>query len=108
MLNSNEIMIVGIISLVTILTRFAPFIIFKKEAKTPKFILWLGEVLPYSIMGMLVVYSFKNVSWAYPYALPEIIACTFIFIVHIWKRNSLISIAGGTVLYIVLVQFVFI
>ena len=108
---SNElhsILIVAVASVVTVFLRFLPFIIFRGDKKTPGIITYLGRVLPFAIMGMLVVYALRNTSFTgMPYGLPEIIACVSVVLLHIWKRNTLISIAGGTVIYMLLVQFVF-
>ena len=90
------------------LTRFLPFLVFGGGRKTPQIIVYLGKVLPYAIMGMLVVYCLKDVAFlAYPYGIPEILGCGLVAGLHIWKRNSLLSIGGGTVFYMLLVQFVF-
>lgn len=106
--NLHSIYIVVIISIVTAITRFTPFIIFSGKRKTPKYITYLGEVLPYSIMAMLVVYSLKNVSFVNPpYAIPEIISSIIVVLLYIWRRNSLISIGFGTLIYMLLVQIVF-
>lgn len=95
-------------SLVTIALRFLPFLIFNGKRKTPPYILFLGRVLPFAIMGMLVVYCLRNtVLFAAPYGIPELIACLSVVLFHIWKRNSLLSIGGGTLIYMMLVQFVF-
>ena len=101
-------LLVGVMSLVTILIRFLPFVIFSGDRKTPPFIIWIGKMLPYAIMGMLVVYCLKSVSiTAAPYGAPEFIACIATAALHVWKRKSLISIGGGTVCYMLLVQLVF-
>ena len=89
-------------------TRFLPFLIFGENRKTPPIIEYLGKVLPFAIMGMLVVYCLKDVSvLRFPYGLPEIISCVVVAALHVWKRNSLLSIGGGTVCYMLLVQLVF-
>ena len=99
---------VAVIAAVTILLRFLPFLIFHNEHKTPETILYLGRVLPYAIMGMLVVYCLKGISFLeMPFGLPEIIAGFLVVLLHIWKRNTAVSIVGGTVLYMILVQMVF-
>lgn len=93
---------------ITLLTRALPFAVFPENRQTPEFVLYLGKVLPYAIIGMLVVYCFKSVSlFEMPFALPELIATLFVIAIHKWKHNLLISIGGGTVLYMVLVQLVF-
>ena len=103
-----NIKLIIVCALVTMLTRFLPFIIFNEHRKTPKIVLYLGKVLPCAIMGMLVVYCLKDVAFlSAPYGIPEFIGIAFVALIHIWKRNSLLSIGLGTVFYMVLVQLVF-
>ncbi len=98
--------LIAAMSLTTILLRFLPFLIFRKE--TPPYITYLGKVLPPAIIGMLVIYCLKDVSpLQAPFGLPELIASACVVGVHIWKRNSLISILAGTIIYMVLIQTVF-
>lgn len=97
-----------VISLVTIFLRIIPFIIFKDENKTPKIINKLSSMLPYSIMGMLVIYCIKDLSFdSIDSFLPEILGVLVVALLYIWKKNTLISIIIGTIFYMVLVQFVF-
>lgn len=104
----HTILLLAVIAIVTALLRFLPFLIFRSEAHTPKALYYLGAVLPGAIMGMLVVYCFKStVILEWPYALPELIATIAVVATYLWKKNSLISIGLGTVLYMVLVQVVF-
>lgn len=106
--NRYVFLMVLVMSAVTALLRFLPFLIFGGKRKTPEYIMWLGKVLPYAIMGMLVVYCLRKISFAQaPHGIPEIIACVLVAALHVWKRNSLISIGGGTVCYMLLVQLVF-
>jgi len=106
---TRDLIIVLIVALVTMLIRFLPFMIFSGDRKTPAFITYLGKVLPYSIMAMLLVYCLRNVSLiSSPHGLPELIACAVIVALHIWKRNTLLSIIAGTVSYMLLIQFIFI
>lgn len=92
----------------TMLTRFLPFILFPADRPTPKYIHYLGKVLPSAVFGMLIIYCLKNVSvFTYSYGLPELIAIAVVIILHLWKRQMLLSIAGGTVCYMLLVQFIF-
>ena len=91
----------------TMLTRFLPFLIFPEGKKPPRYITWLGTVLPHAVIGLLVVYCLKDAVFSAYHGLPEMIAIGFIFLLHKWKRNTLLSIAGGTVLYMVLVQKLF-
>ena len=108
MFDTHAALLILVAALVTAVTRFLPFLIFGSSEKTPAFITALGKVLPYAIMGMLVVYCLKDVSLtAAPFGIPELLGCAAVALLHIWKRNSLLSIGGGTVLYMVLVQLVF-
>ena len=92
----------------TMLTRFLPFLIFSSRRPTPKYIQYLGQVLPGAIFAMLVVYCLRNVTpLQYSYGLPELIAIAVTIGLHLWKRQMLLSIAGGTVCYMLLVQLVF-
>lgn len=105
--NIYSIFMVVVIAAVTIVLRFIPFVVFSNK-KTPKYVTYLGKVLPYAIMGMLVVYCLKNMSFiSVPYGLPEIIACLVVALIHIWKRNTLLSILSGTLVYMIFVQFIF-
>ena len=104
----HDVLLIVVAVLVTMATRFLPFLIFGENRKTPPIIEYLGKVLPFAIMGMLVVYCLKDVSLlSFPYGLPELIACAAVVVLHVWKRNSLLSIGGGTVCYMLLVQLVF-
>ena len=106
--NLHSLFLVAIVALVTIALRFLPFLIFGENRKTPPIIAYLAQVLPFAIMGMLVVYCLKDVQpLAFPYGIPELLGCTAVALLHIWKRNTLLSIGGGTLLYMLLVQLVF-
>ena len=106
--NTYTALMIAVIALVTILLRFAPFIVFGNNRRTPELLDYLGKVLPYAMMGMLVVYCLKGISFtAMPFGVPEIIACTVVAGLHVWKRNTLVSIFGGTVCYMVLIQVIF-
>lgn len=105
--NLHSWLIVAVIALVTVLLRFLPFIIFRNR-KTPKIIEKLGRVLPYAIMGMLVVYCLKDMSFtSLSGFLPQLISCSVVGALYVWRRNTLISIVCGTVCYMLLVQLVF-
>ena len=105
----KEIIIpIMIMSAVTIFLRYAPFLLLSGK-KTPKIIKYLGLVLPYAIMGMLVVYCLKDISFTSVKGfMPELIAGGAVAASYIWKKNTLLSIVGGTILYMILVQFVFV
>jgi branched-subunit amino acid transport protein AzlD len=99
-------LLIGVMALVTALTRFLPFILFRKN--TPAYVSYLGRVLPTAISGMLVVYCLKDVSlMRAPHGLPELIACACVVAVQVWRRNALISILLGTAVYMLLIRFVF-
>ena len=99
---------IAVIALVTMGLRFLPFLIFGENRQTPPLIAYLGQVLPFAIMGMLVVYCLKDVQLASaPYGIPELIGCAVVALLHLWKRNTLLSIGAGTLCYMLLVQFVF-
>ena len=97
-----------IIALVTAVLRFLPFLIFGNGKSVPKEINYLGKVLPYAIMAMLVVYCLKSISFrSTSFWLPELISVVMVVVLHVWKRNTLLSIICGTVCYMVLIQFIF-
>ena len=99
----------AIIALGTLLTRALPFIIFPENRPIPKYIKYLADILPYTIIGMLVVYCLKDIHiTSSPYAVPEAISIMVIALLHTWKKNTLLSIGGGALLYMFLIQYVFI
>ena len=99
---------IAVIALVTAVLRFLPFFIFGENRKTPPLVTYLGRVLPFAIMGMLVIYCLKGVTVLNaPYGIPEAIGCAAVVLLHSRKRNTLLSIGGGTLCYMLLVQFVF-
>lgn len=103
-----SVAIVLVIAAVTVFTRFAPFIIFGRRDKVPPSIGYLGAVMPAAVIAMLIIYCLRNTAFtAYPFGIPEIIACVCTVLVHWFGKNTLLSIAGGTILYMVLVQAVF-
>lgn len=92
----------------TMLTRFLPFLVFSPKKETPRYIQYLGKALPCSIFGMLVIYCLKNVSvFSGSHGLPELIAIAVTIALHLWRKQMLLSIAGGTACYMLLVQFLF-
>ena len=107
-MNTHAVLMVAVTAAVTIALRFLPFLIFGGSRKTPAYVSYLGKVLPYAIMGMLVVFCLKNVSiLAAPHGIPELISGALVVALHVWKRKTLLSIVAGTVCYMLLVQFVF-
>lgn len=104
----QQALTIGMVVLGTMITRFLPFAIFPGNQKTPPYIQYLGKVLPSAVLALLVVYCFKEVNiTAFPFGLPEVIAVAAVAGLHLWKKNMFLSIAAGTVLYMVLVQFIF-
>ncbi len=102
------ILMVSVMALVTIAIRFLPFALFGSQHHTPDFINYLGKVLPFAIMAMLVVFSLRHISLLNsPYGLPELSACLVVAALQFWKRNTLVSIVCGTACYMLLVQAVF-
>ena len=105
---SEEIITIGMCVLATLLTRFLPFIVFSEKKKTPKFIEYLGKALPAAIFALLVIYCLKNVDvTAGSHGIPEFISVALVTVLHLWKRKILLSMAGGTLCYMLLVQFIF-
>ena len=106
--NLHSALIVTVVALVTAGLRFLPFLIFGEGKSTPSLVSYLGKVLPYAIMGMLVVYCLKDIQLlSGSFGIPEILGCAIVTLLHIWKRNTLLSIGIGTVCYMLLVQLVF-
>ena len=104
----HSILLIAVVALVTIALRFLPFLIFGENRRTPPIIAYLGKVLPFAIMGMLVVYFLKDVRLtAAPFGIPELIGCAIVAGLHTWKRSTLLSIGAGTIVYMLLVQLVF-
>ncbi|MDR2656040.1 MAG: branched-chain amino acid transporter permease [Oscillospiraceae bacterium] len=108
MSESQALISVLLIAAATVLTRALPFIIFPSGKETPAYIRYLGKVLPCAAIGMLVVYCVKAVKpLEFPYGLPELISIALVAVMQFWKKNTLLSIFAGTVLYMLLVQLVF-
>lgn len=104
----QHIITIAMVVLGTVITRFLPFILFPADRPTPKYIQYLGKALPPASLGLLVVYSLKDVNiLTGSHGIPELIAVITVLAVHLWKRQMLLSIAAGTVVYMVLVQLVF-
>ena len=106
--NVQAALVILAVSIGTVLTRFLPFWLFPEKKEPPKAITYLGRVLPAAMMGLLVVYCLKGVQWAAaPHGVPEAVSVAVVAALHKWKGNVLLSIAGGTILYMLLVQVVF-
>lgn len=104
----QRIITITMVVLGTMCTRFLPFIIFRADKPTPKYIQYLGKVLPLAVFGLLVVYCLKDVSlFEGSRGIPEALSIGLVIILHLWKRQMLLSIAGGTICYMVLVQTIF-
>ena len=105
---TQSLILIAVIAVATHITRGIPFILFPENKETPRYILYLGKVLPYSAMGLLVVYCLRNVSFiSSPYGIPEALAVLCVAALHLWKNNTLLSIGFGTAVYMVLVQLIF-
>ena len=105
---TQQMITVGMVVLGTMLTRFIPFIFFPAGKPTPTYIQYLGNVLPSAVFGLLIIYCLKNVSiFAGSHGIPEMLSIILVVLLHLWKRQMLLSIAGGTIFYMILVQFIF-
>lgn len=105
---TQQLLTVAVVALGTMVTRFLPFLVFPAGKETPKFIQYLGKALPGAVFGLLLVYCLKHVSFLTgSHGLPEIIAIAVVAGLHLWKRQMLLSVAGGTICYMLLVQLVF-
>lgn len=107
MTDTQRIITVAVIALGTMLTRFLPFVLFPEGKKAPAFVVRLGKILPYAVIGLLVVYCLKTAVFSSYHALPELIAIAVVVLLQKWKKNMYVSMIAGTVLYMVLVQVVF-
>ena len=108
MTTTQQLITILMISLGTMSMRFLPFLIFPAGKPTPKYIQYLGRVLPGAVFGMLVVYCLKNVSvTSFPFGIPELIGIAVTAVLHLWKKQMILSMGAGTVVYMLLVQFVF-
>ena len=109
MTTAQMILTVGAVVLGTMATRFLPFLLFPASKPTPRYVQYLGRVLPYAVMGLLLIYCLKEVRiTAWPYGFPELIGLAVTAALQLWRKNMLLSIAAGTVLYMALVQVVFV
>lgn len=105
---TEQVITIGMAALGTLLTRFLPFLLFPAGKPVPKYIQYLGKVLPLAVFGLLVIYCLRNVSiLTGSHGIPELVSIIFVIILHLWRRQMLVSIAGGTFCYMLLVQLVF-
>ena len=103
----TSFLIILVVAVTTFATRVVPFLIFPKGKKIPKVVEYLGKVLTPAVIGMLVVYCLKDTAvLTAPHGIPEALAVLTVAVLHIWKRNNLLSIGAGTVLYMILIQVV--
>lgn len=101
----QQIITIALCAIGTITTRFLPFLVFSSKKPTPKYITYLGKALPSAIFGMLVIYCLKNVSFiSGSFGIPELIAIALTIGIHLWKRKMLLSIAAGTICYMIIIQ----
>ena len=99
---------IAVMAVITFLTRALPFLLFDRGESPPKLVLYLGRVLPPAIIAMLIIYCLRGVSFAAPGGwVPQLLCVAVVVALHLWKHNNLLSIFGGTILYMVLVQAVF-
>jgi branched-subunit amino acid transport protein AzlD len=105
---TQQIITIAMVVLGTMLTRFLPFIVFPSGKPTPKYVQYLGKLLPSAVIGLLVIYCLKDVSLqSGSHGIPEFLAIAVVALLHFWKKMMLLSIAGGTIVYMMLVQLVF-
>ena len=105
---TQEMLTIAAVVAGTMVTRFLPFIIFPANKKTPPAITFLGQMLPAAVMGLLVIYCFKDVSFlSGTHGIPELLATAVTVLLQVFVRNMLLTIAGGTIFYMYLVQYVF-
>ena len=109
MTTAQQLITIGMAVLGTAVTRFLPFLLFPAGRPTPRYVQYLGRVLPPAALGLLVIYCLKDVDFlSGSHGLPELIAMAVVIVLHFWRRNTLLSIAAGTLCYMALVQFVFV
>ncbi len=105
---TQQLITIAMIVLGTALTRYLPFMLFPAGKQTPPYVRYLGKVLPSAVFGLLVIYCLRNVNvLGGTYGIPELLAITLVIVLHLWKRQMLLSIASGTIFYMILVQTLF-
>ncbi|ULG72265.1 branched-chain amino acid transporter permease [Macrococcus brunensis] len=102
---TQQLIMIALMTCTTLLTRYLPFVIFRSDKPIPPVIQYFGSILPPAIFGLLVIYALRDIRWSsYAHSLPAIGAIIAIVLVHLWKRNMLISIAVGTIIYMLLIR----
>lgn len=102
---SQQILMIAVVVLGTMATRFLPFLIFPPGRPTPEYVKYLGRVLPAAAIGLLVIYSLKDINLlSTTHGLPELVSVAVVVWLHIWKKNMFLSIAAGTILYMILIR----
>lgn len=105
---TQQIIMIVMVVLGTMLTRFVPFLVFPSGKPAPTFIQYLGKVLPAAVFGLLVIYCLRNIRVFFgSHGIPELLGVAVVVALHFWKKNMLLSIAGGTITYMILVQLIF-
>ena len=105
---TEQIITIGMVVMGTMITRFLPFLLFPAGKPVPKYVQYLGKALPSAVFGLLVIYCLKNVDLMQgSHGIPELLSLAAVAALHLWKRQMLLSIAGGTVFYMALVQRIF-
>ncbi len=105
----QSVICIVIVAICTFFTRVFPFLLFGRKKEVPSPVLYLGNLLPPAVMCILVIYCLKNISFSTPAGfLPEAISVILVALLHLWKRNNLLSIGAGTITYMLLIQFVFV
>lgn len=105
---TQQLITIAMIVLGTALTRYLPFMLFPAGKQTPPYVRYLGKVLPSAVFGLLVIYCLRNVNvLGGTFGIPELLAITLVIVLHLWKRQMLLSIASGTIFYMILVQTLF-
>ena len=108
MTTTQMILTIAVMAAATMATRFLPFVLFPSKDKTPRFVQFLGKYLASAVFGMLVVYCLKDVQFlSGNHGLPQLLGIIVCVLLHLWRKNMLLTIAGGTIFYMILVQTVF-
>lgn len=105
---AQQVIMIAMIVLGTVITRFLPFLVFPANKPTPKYVKYLGKVLPPAVLGLLVIYCLREVNlFTGNNGIPELVSVAVVTLLHFWRKNMFLSIAGGTIVYMLLVQVIF-